>query len=77
MLINRQSEDTRLALLEQSILSINQSLIRIEKNIELLNKKIEEGFSKIENRTWTNIYFVIGGFVGVLGVIAHLHKIII
>ena len=80
-------EDTRIALLEQSIEHINQTLLRIEHRFDSMDSKIDTlgivlgqemkaGFKDINNRMWTNFFFMIGGFAGILGLVAHaLHWI--
>jgi hypothetical protein len=69
---NNHSEDTRIALLEQSINNINDTLIRFEKRFDKLEEKIDTGFSKIDSRMWKNFYWTIAGFVGTWGMLAHV-----
>lgn len=70
--------DTQIALLEQSIGHINETLIRFEKRFDSLDNRLEEfnkdmkqGFKDINNRLWTNFFWMIGGFSGILGIVAH------
>ncbi len=65
---NHHSEDTRIALLEQSINNINETLIRFEKRFDQLDAKIES----INNRLWSIFRWTIGGFVGTWGMLAHV-----
>jgi len=76
------TEETRIALLEQSIGHINETLIRIEKRFDSLENDIKQGFGRLENKIdrlenkvdsnfkWLlGIYF--GGFAGLFGMMAH------
>ncbi|MDP4145611.1 MAG: hypothetical protein Q8936_14185 [Bacillota bacterium] len=65
---NDRNEDMRIALLEQAIGNINQTLMRIESRLD----RIEIRIDKLENRIWNNFYWMVGGFVSVLGLIAHV-----
>jgi len=64
-------EETRIALLEQSIDNINETLKRFESRFD----KIDEKFDKIDNQIDSNfiwmIGFMIGGFSSILGLLAH------
>jgi len=69
-------DDTRIALLEQSIGHINQTLIRIEKRLDTMDAKIDARFDSLNNRIWNNFLWIIGGFTAILGILAHaLHWI--
>lgn len=76
-------DDTRLALLEQSIGHINESLLRIEKRFDSVEKRIDvlsddmkQGFKDVNNRLWTFFFWMVGGYASILGLIAHaLHWI--
>jgi hypothetical protein len=89
-------EDTRLALLEQALASINITMGRLEGKMDRLENKMDDGFSTLNNRInkmedridrfdskmdsgfqqinsriWSNFYWGVGGFSGVLGLLAH------
>jgi len=70
-------EDTRIALLEQSINHINETMLRIEKRFDTMDKRfdflearMDSGFKDVNNRLWANFFWMIGGFAGILAVIA-------
>ena len=81
-------EETRVALLEQSIGHINETLLRIEKGfdavdfrfdriekrIDALSDDMKQGFKDINNRMWSNFLWMIGSFAAVLALIAHAVK---
>jgi hypothetical protein len=62
-----QDHENRITRLEVVVENINQSLIRIERTME-------QGFKDVNNRLWTNFFWMVGGFAGVLGLIAHALK---
>ncbi len=71
--------DARLAVLETTIGHINETLIRFEKRFDNLDNKMDDlrkemtaGFRDINNRLWFNFIWVVGGFIGVLTLIARL-----
>jgi predicted nucleic acid-binding Zn-ribbon protein len=96
-------EDTRIALLEQSINNINETMLRLDKRFDSIDRRFENidkkfenidkkfysleqemkkgfkevndkmdiGFSKINDCIWGNFYWTIGGFIGILGILAH------
>lgn len=43
-------DNTRLALLEQSIGHINETMSRMEKRFDSLEKKVDQGFDKVDKR---------------------------
>lgn len=49
-------DDTRLALLEQSIGHINESLLRIEKRFDSLETKIED----VRKNSWSQFRWIMG-----------------
>jgi uncharacterized coiled-coil protein SlyX len=61
------TEDTRLALLEQSINHINETLKRMEKRFDLMDQK----FESLNNKLWSMQLWIIGGFASILLIIAH------
>lgn len=56
---NDDTQETRIALLEQSICHINETLIRFEKRFD----KIDEKFEKIENEIKWVMRFLIGAIL--------------
>lgn len=88
MKAHNMKDDTRIALLEQSNEFIREALNRLEKKIDNMDSmfngrfdkmdKIVSGrFDRIENRLWSNFIWMIGGFVGVLALVAHTQHWII
>lgn len=78
-----QEHEGRVTRIELSIESINQTLIRLEKRMEsidnkmdgslkVLDNKIDVGFKSLNDRLWNNFYWMIGGFTGVLGILARV-----
>ena len=65
----------KVAILENNVAHINETLLRLEKTIDQgfgnLNNKIDSGFEDVNNRIWFNFYWMLGGFVGVLVLLAH------
>ncbi len=64
---HKQTDDTRLALLEQSINNINNTMQNIEKRLERmdarfdrLESKVDTGFKDINNRLWSNFFWLVG-----------------
>jgi uncharacterized coiled-coil protein SlyX len=68
---NDMKEETRIALLEQSISHINETLNRLDSKLDRIEKKMDDGFEKINSRIWFNFYWTIAGLSGVLGILAH------
>lgn len=78
-------EDTRIALLEQSIGHINETMTRIEKRFDSIDKRfdsIDKRFDRVEARLDSldgkidsNFKWLLGlyiaGYAGLLGVLAH------
>lgn len=67
------SQETRLALLEQSIGHVSQALLRIESSIENIENKltaringIEARMDKIDNRLWNVGFLIITCSTGLL-----------
>ena len=56
------NEDTRIALLEQSIGHINETLIRFEKRFD----KIDGKFDKIDDTIWKNFFWTLAAFVATI-----------
>lgn len=77
----KNDNDVRIAILENSMSHIFQTLERIEnrfdkidRKLELMDQKIDDGFSKVNNRMWTNFLWLLGVMsafsVGLLGIMA-------
>ena len=69
--------DHRITKLEAVNENINQTLSRFENKIDDLKRDVDKRFDNIDskfndinNRLWKNFYWMIAGFIGVLGVIA-------
>jgi chromosome segregation ATPase len=68
-------DDTRLALLEQSISHINETMMRIEKRFDSIDKKFDDAnkrFDRLENRiedvrknSWSQFCWVMGFMLAV------------
>ena len=65
------NEDTRLALLEQSISHINATLLRFEHRFDQLDSKLEKLDSRIDSNFKWLLSVMIAGFGSLLGIIAH------
>ena len=61
------NHESRITRLEVTIENINQTLASINRNLEHIDAKIE----KLNDRLWTNFFWMIGGFASILAVIAH------
>lgn len=60
---NHYSDDTRLALLEQSINNINDTLVRFEKRFDHIDKqfdRIDDKFEKLDTKIDSNQKWAIG-----------------
>lgn len=67
------SNETRIALLEQSIIHIGQTLIRIESKIDNLDLKIDKidtklglRIDKIDNRLWQTMFLISSSIIGII-----------
>ncbi len=56
------SNQTRIALLEQSIGHIDQTLMRIESRMDKLDSRID----KIESRLWNIIFLISSSIIGII-----------
>jgi hypothetical protein len=54
------SPDTRIALLEQSIVNINETLKRLETKIDNNHKETKEDISKLYLTTWSQFRWILG-----------------
>ena len=62
------SQETRIALLEQSIGHIAQTLLRIESRMDRIDSRID----KLENRLWQIVFLISSSILGmILGKIFH------
>lgn len=68
ILQNHENRITRLEVINENI---NSTLLRIEKRMDFLDQDMKQGFKDINNRLWTNFFWSIGGFIGILGILAH------
>ncbi len=74
--MRKNSQETRLALLEQSIGHIHESIERLEKSIhggfEVTNHnlaKIEARLDKFNERIWANFYWILGTMASLTGIV--------
>ncbi len=72
---NNTSQETRVALLEQSIGHINQTLIRIEKRFDSIENKIDYNFNMLNNKIDSNFKWLLtiylGGYASLFAMLAH------
>ncbi len=73
------SQEVRLALLEQSITHVNETLLRIDNRLSSIESKIERKFDevdkkleKFDGRLWTNFYWILGTVFTLSSVLAGL-----
>ena len=57
--------------LESCIENINATLLRMESRLDNMEKKIDSNFKFMIRMIFTNYVIMIGGFTGILGVMAH------
>jgi uncharacterized coiled-coil protein SlyX len=81
MKLHNHTEDTRIALLEQSINNINDTMLRMEKRFDRLESKVDniskemkEGFKDCNNRIWNNFYWNLAALTGLGALMAHGFK---
>lgn len=65
------TEETRIALLEQSIGHINETLVRLENKIDKLDGKVDKLDGKLDSRFIWLLTFMIAGFSASFGMLAH------
>ena len=73
---NAQSKDTnetRLALLEKTCSHIYESLERMEKTNAHRFDKIDLKLQSLDSRIWANFYWMLGGFASILTVLAKIN----
>ena len=63
----QNTNDTRIALLEQSIININDTLKRLETKIDNNHKEMQEQISRLCAQNWSQFRWVIGIIGTVLG----------
>jgi len=51
---------TKIALLEQSVIHINETLLRMEKRFDSLDKKMEQGFMECRQLSWSHFRWLLG-----------------
>jgi|HubBroStandDraft_5_1064220.scaffolds.fasta_scaffold100896_5 tetrahydromethanopterin S-methyltransferase subunit G len=76
MKAHKQTDDTRLALLEQSINTINNTMQNIEKRFDRLDarfdrleNKVDTGFKDVNNRLWSNFLWMLGLYASTIGLV--------
>ncbi len=72
------SNDERIAILETTIHHTDVSLLELKHDLKVMLEKIEARFDKMDarleklnDRLWTQFYWMMGGFAGILAVVAH------
>lgn len=63
---------------QETFKEIKACLIRLENKMDAgfleVNKKMDGGFADMNNRLWRNFYWMLGGFVSMLALLAHIQK---
>jgi hypothetical protein len=70
----KSTNDTRIAVLENTSNHIIETLNRIDRRLEKLEEKMDKGFDKINTRLWTNFYFLLSAIAGLGLLMAHGFK---
>lgn len=79
------SNDERIAVLETTIshtdIALNEIMMeikrlndKIDSKIESVHTKIDGRFDALNNRLWTEFYWMVGGFASILLIISHGFK---
>lgn len=82
--MNTDNHETRIALLEQSIVHINDTLVRFEKRFDRIDEKfdqvfdkmdqrfdkVDKQFDKMESKMWTHFYVLCAAIASVAGMLA-------
>jgi uncharacterized coiled-coil protein SlyX len=79
---NKMSNDERIAVLETTSshilttldeikLAISKIDTKLDSRFDSLNTKIDSRFDKLNDRMWSQFYWMVGGFAGVLMIMAH------
>ncbi len=66
------TQETRIAVLENTMLHIHETLERLDKRMTSLEMNMNQRFDKLDSRLWQNFYWMIGGFTAIIGLIAKL-----
>ena len=53
---------------------IDQGFKDVNNRIDQTNNKIDQGIKDINGRMWTNFFWMLGGFAGILSLVAHFFK---
>ncbi len=69
--IDHEQRITRLEANQNNSVNV---MLRIENSLREMDLRIEKKFDKIDSRIWHNFYWMIGGFAGILAVMAHGFK---
>ena len=67
---SNHSEETRLALLEQSVGHIYELLNRIENKIDKFDEKLDKLNTKVDRNFYSLLTLYIGGYAAILGIMA-------
>lgn len=71
--------DLKMAILESKLLGLVDLINRSEKSVQSIDQdidtrysKIERAMERIENKIWSLLVWMIGGFTSVFGLLAHI-----
>lgn len=70
---NNYQEETRVALLQQSIKHINETLIRFERRLDKIDEEIKETKKELKNDIRRNFLWTLGVICIVVIVLPRLH----
>ena len=64
--------DKRFDVIDKRFDAVDRKFEKMDDRIESLRKETHAGFRDLNNRLWFNFIWVVGGFIGVLTLIARL-----
>ncbi len=75
--VNPMKDDTRLALLEQTVGNINETMLRLERKMDLGFEKVDKRFDNIDkdireirSLSWSHFKWMMSAVLGLFGTIA-------
>lgn len=63
--------DQRFDAMDRKFEKIDQKFEAIDKKFDSLHQEMKQDFKDVNNRIWTLFFWMIGGFVGMFGMMAH------